>query len=283
VRVELVEIARHDVNAAIGKLDGLDVCVGDASQLVGKKVKVRIERVLDGTAYAALVQTTPGKQPPEAITAEAEAEKPTRKPPARKSAKAEVAEEAPPAAEAEMAEEEEAAVEEPVEAVAAEEAESAEESARRKTRRGSRGGRRRKKPGEGAVGAETEELEASPAEPDEEAPEEAPAAEVRIHVPSEELGREDEEEDAEGTPAGEGADGSTPKRRTRRGSRGGRNRRKKPTAASDENGTEPAAAEAGSEPVIEAVEREEPEPVDNGGPGYVPMSEWIDDFERGRG
>jgi ribonuclease G len=80
--IELVEVDRHDAAAAVGKLDGLDICVGEAAELVGKKVKVRVERVLDGTAYATLVRRT--KQAPEPLTAEAEAEKPTRKPPARK-------------------------------------------------------------------------------------------------------------------------------------------------------------------------------------------------------
>ena len=78
----IIEVAKHDVNAAVGKLDGLSVCVGGASRLVGKKAKVRIERVLEGTAYATLVAG--GKQPEAPITAEGEAEKPTRKPPARK-------------------------------------------------------------------------------------------------------------------------------------------------------------------------------------------------------
>jgi ribonuclease G len=292
VRLELVEIARHDVNAAIGKLDGLDVCVGDASQLVGKKVKVRIERVLDATAYAALVQTAPGKQPPEAITAEAEAEKPTRKPPARKSAKAEVAEEAPPAADAETAEEEEQ-----VEAVAAEGEEGAETAAKPKTRRGSRGGRRRKKPEEATADAGEEAAEVpEPAAPDTEVAEAAARSGVRIHVPSDKLGREDEP-DTEEPSTEDGAEAAPPKRKTRRGSRGGRNRKKKTVAAdAAANGDVAEAAERpvrasgpgegvpgepGGSPA--AKEEVEPEPAENGDRGYVPMSEWIDDFDRERG
>ncbi len=61
IRIELVEIGRHDVNAGVGKLDGLSVSVADASKLVGKKVKVRVERVLDGVAYATLVQAATAK------------------------------------------------------------------------------------------------------------------------------------------------------------------------------------------------------------------------------
>src|SRR5207248_6629988 len=80
--IELVEVDRHDAAAAVGKLEGVDVCVGEAAELVGKKVKVKIERVLDGTVYATLSRRA--KKTAEPLTAEAEAEKPTRKPPARK-------------------------------------------------------------------------------------------------------------------------------------------------------------------------------------------------------
>ena len=52
VMLQLVEVDRYDGAAAVGKLDGLDVVVADAASLVGKRVKVRIERVLDGRAYA---------------------------------------------------------------------------------------------------------------------------------------------------------------------------------------------------------------------------------------
>ena len=55
VELKLVELDKHDAGSAVGKLDGLDVVVGGAAKLVGKKAKVRIERVLDGVAYAALL------------------------------------------------------------------------------------------------------------------------------------------------------------------------------------------------------------------------------------
>ena len=57
VEVKLVEVDKHDAGSAAGKLDGLDVVVGGAAKLVGKKAKVRVERVLDGVAYAALLTT----------------------------------------------------------------------------------------------------------------------------------------------------------------------------------------------------------------------------------
>src|SRR5205823_1834143 len=147
LELKLVEVGRHDVGAAVGKVDGLDVCVGNASGLIGKKVKVRIERVLQGTAYATIVGRKTAAATP--ITAESEAEKPTRKPPARK---ADAAVEEP----AETAEAEADAAEADVDEAEAEEDEeaTAEDGAKKKTRRGSRGGRRRKKPATAAgVGA----------------------------------------------------------------------------------------------------------------------------------
>jgi ribonuclease G len=199
VELKLVEVALHDVNAGMGKLDGLAVCVGGGAALVGKKAQVRIERVLDGTAYATLVG---GAKAPEApITAEGEAEKPTRKPPARRKG---AAKEPEP----------EAVVEEEAEAEEAEaEAEPGAEQPKKKTRRGSRGGRRRrKKPANGS----------SPAASDGEGP--------KIHLPDPGLGRSEE---AEPAPAAEpeavsedGAERAKPKKKTRRGSRGGRRRRK---------------------------------------------------------
>jgi len=225
LELKLVEVAKHDVNAAVGKLDGLSVCVGGASRLVGKKAKVRIERVLEGTAYATLVAG--GKQPEAPITAEGEAEKPTRKPPARKGREPEPEAEADAEAESEA---EELAPEEPE----AEEPEAeatdavAETPPKKKTRRGSRGGRRRKKK---PAGATTETAAASDGpNTDGEGP--------KIHVPAPDLGK-DEAEETPAAAASENGEQPKPKKKTRRGSRGGRNRRRKSGAA--------AAANPGSE------------------------------------
>jgi ribonuclease G len=295
LQLELVEVDRHDASAAVGKADGFDVCVGEAAELVGKKVKVRVERVLEGIAYATLVRRA-GAKAPEPLTAEAEAEKPTRRPPARKGAgvtgtEAEGVEEPaaeepeaeePAEAEAEAEELEPAAAEEPelAEAEAAGEEEPADEEepagaepepgaeitpAKKKTRRGSRGGRKRKKKpveaGDAAAGPVEAAEEAHEEEPEEE-PEpvaeeafEAPRT-VTIHVPGDELGRDPAEDGAPG-------DGTAPlKKRTRRGSRGGKKRRKPAAAAA--NGAEPAGeAEpelvSDAEPEAESVP--EPEPV----------------------
>jgi predicted RNA-binding protein with TRAM domain len=205
VRLELVEVGKHDLHAGVGKLDGLAVNVAGASKMIGKKVKVRIERVLNGAAYATLVQPA-AKVADGPITAESEAEKPTRAP--RKKAAEE------PKAETEK-----------VEAVADEVVVVEEEppKPKKKTRRGSRGGRgRKKKPA--AVAAENGQAE------------QPVATAATIHVPSPDLGKDGEAEAS--------ADGEPPaapkKKRTRRGSRGGRNRRKKSTTAA-KPGAEPSS------------------------------------------
>jgi ribonuclease G len=285
--LQIVEVDRYDAAAAVGKLDGLDVVVADAASLVGKRLKVRVERVLDGRAYAVLVRKT--KEVPEPITAEGEAEKPTRKPPARKGVGA--AEEA-----AEPADVEEPVVDEPEAESAsdAEEVADAEETPppKKKTRRGSRGGRKRKKPVSADAAAAASEDGASSEES-----QEAKRAGTTIHVPGEDLGREgvveatEQEISGQETPEPEAADEPAateaaeadaeatpkPKKKTRRGSRGGRNRKKKPAAAS-QNG---AKAGEASDPQPEEQPQEQPA-EGNGDFEYVPMSEWADELDRNR-
>jgi predicted RNA-binding protein with TRAM domain len=82
IELKLVEVGLYDVSVGVGKHEGLTVVVGNAAGLVGKKSKVRIERVMDGVAYATLLGGTAKADNP--ITAEGEAEKPTRKPPVKK-------------------------------------------------------------------------------------------------------------------------------------------------------------------------------------------------------
>jgi ribonuclease G len=282
--LQLVEVDRYDGAAAVGKLDGLDVVVADAASLVGKRVKVRVERVLDGRAYAVAIRKT--KAAPEPLTAEGEAEKPTRKPPARKGAAV--------AKESELAAEEPVVPEEPeaeadTEPDGAETAEAVEEAAqpKKKTRRGSRGGRNRKKTPAAAEGVEADGASAEAREP---------ARGVTIHVPGEDLGRGGKAKPEPETPAGpepEATEEPTtaeaeeatpkPKKKTRRGSRGGRNRKKKPAAATQngdsENGDNQDGAEAaaGVEAAPEAESSSE-----NGEFEYVPMSEWGDELETRR-
>jgi ribonuclease G len=208
LEVKLGEVGLHDAHAGVGKVGDVDVVVGGAAKLVGKKVKARVAAVSDRLVWAELL--SPLERPQEPLTAESEAEKPTRarRAPAKKTAQAEDAEVA------EVAEEpaEEPVADEPVES------DDAQAAPKKRTRRGTRGGKNRKKKAA------------------------APAASVIlrpiIHIPERGLG--------EAEPASEdGETAAAPKKKTRRGSRGGRNRKKKTVAATaaSPNGSEPVEVE----------------------------------------
>ena len=280
LELKLVEVGLHDAAAGVGKVDGYDVVVAGAANLVGKKIKAKVGRVLNGAAYATLAdEAVPGAR----ITFEAEAEKPTRAP-GRK--KAEPEEEKP----AEAAEPE--VIEESAEPSVAElgevEVEPDEEEkppAKKRTRRGTRGGRGRKKKAAVTPEVATDEDGSKPG--------------PTIHVPPPDLGlpsaEADEDEPAPAEPEESAATDGQPKRkRTRRGSRGGHRRRK--SAASGPAATGPAAtgpaatgsAATGSaatdngQPPDETTAPEDEGPEDEGVVEYVPMSEWIEDFGSGR-
>jgi len=74
--LRLGEVGLYDPHAGVGKLDGIDIVVAEASKLVGKRVRVRVAAVMEGVVYASLVG--PGGQNDLPITAEAEAERPMR-------------------------------------------------------------------------------------------------------------------------------------------------------------------------------------------------------------
>jgi ribonuclease G len=253
VQVKLVEVGKHDLRAGVGSRDGYTVSVGDAAGMIGKTVRVRIERFVDGTAYATLVSKA--KPEAEPITAEGQAEKPTRKPPAKRTTEPAQADEKP------EAEAIEAPAEEPVaeeEVTATPDAAEEEPKPKKKTRRGSRGGRgRKKKPATEAAAA-----------PEDDGVVPAP----KIHVPEPRLGEEAAEPvetepvSVNGDAQAEDGEAPKPRKKTRRGSRGGRNRRKKPVAASANGGEERGAR----------AEEPEPEPASD---EYVPMSEWIDEVD----
>ncbi len=76
VDVKLGEVGLHDPHAGAGKVGDVDVVVGSAAKLVGKKVKARITAVTDGLAWAELLAPVAAADEP--LTAESEAEKPTR-------------------------------------------------------------------------------------------------------------------------------------------------------------------------------------------------------------
>ena len=226
LQLELGEVGLHDAGAGIGKVDGYSIEVADAAKLVGKKVKARVNRVLDGTAYATLVRPAPPAVADAPITAEAEAEKPTRAPRRKKAAQPEA-----PAKEEPAAEEPEAVSEEPEATQDTEEA----PKPKKKTRRGSRGGRGRKKKPAAAASANGD-APAGGQQPEPVAEETAPVA--TIHVPEPDLGQS---EDAVAE------DGSSPdeqpksRKKTRRGSRGGRNRRRKPASTATSSESPPEA------------------------------------------
>ena len=254
LEVKLVEVGRFDVGAGMAKVDGgYLICVAGAAKLVGKKVNVRIARVLDGTAYALLADAASAATSAP-ITAEAQAEKPTRASRAKKPepepepqseavegeivAEEEVDEEEPaaetppkpktrrgsrggrgrkrkPAVTVEASSE---VSDTPVEAPepAAEVPDTTEDAPpKKKTRRGSRGGRGRKKPT--AAAAETNGAGAPE-------PRTAEPRRPTIHVP-----------EAEAPSTNGDEPGAAPARkRTRRGSRGGKRHRKPTTAAAEQ-------------------------------------------------
>ena len=290
VELKLVEVGLHDPTAGVGKLDGgYEVVVAGAAKLVGKKVKATVGTVLEGAAYATLADD--GAVAASPITFEAEAEKPTRASRAKK---------ATPVADLDQVDEPDVAdepdvVDEPGEAEEPNEVtqEQSVEGAptKKRTRRGTRGGRGRKKtPVAGVAGGEEGSADGDS------------RPSPRIHVPPVDFSAlpkgSEIVESADGRPeaieaieAAEPAsepvesaeppevpvDGTPKRKRSRRGSRGGR-KHKKPAAAG--NGV---AAPEGVD-VVEAPEAAADPPSDNGEPAYVPMSEWIDDFEtRARG
>ena len=205
-----------------------------------------------------------GKKPVEPLTAEGEAEKPTRKPPARKDAGA---------ADRRRAGRRRAGrrrgaarrrgggargrgrrrgADAEDEAADAGRRATGAAAAKKKTRRGSRGGKNRKK----TASTSTPAARRRPTSPEASRRRGAkPAAAVRIHVPGDDLGRDERRAEAAAPAAGEAGEptaepeaeapsenGAAPaKKKTRRGSRGGKNRRKRTAAAGATNGAEPAA------------------------------------------
>jgi ribonuclease G len=222
--VQLLEIGKRDPAAGVGKLDGFEISVADAARLVGKKAKVRLDRVVAGVGYATLVRPKPKASAPAPLTAEIQAEKPTRQPSRKQAEPKQVAAEAQPAPEEAPARESAEAVTEAPEAGEA-------EKPKKRTRRGSRGGRGRKK--------KQPQAESATASADGAQPERGPSkrqSAPKIHVPGTDLteraaagtdGRKQPAaEVAQDAESSDGEAAARPKKRTRRGSRGGRRRRK---------------------------------------------------------
>jgi ribonuclease G len=269
LELKLLEVGLHDPSAGVGKVDGWEVVVAGSAKSVGKKVSVRLGRVLDGIAFAIPADGAGGAAP---ITFEAEAEKPTRAASAKKvqapsRARTRTTAQEPVTEAVEPDEEGESPL-------AAGDQAAGEQPKRKRTRRGSRGGRGRKKPAAAEV-AETEPA-AGQAEP-EAADEGGGRLTPKIHVPAPEPAADEADGGAEPEPepavASSGDEPAKP-RRTRRGSRGGRRRRK--PSANGPGEDEGATAELEPDAVAVAAEAEP------GGEEYVPMSEWIEDFDRRR-
>jgi ribonuclease G len=273
VELTLVEVGLYDSQAAVGKVGDYEVNVPDMASLVGKKVKVRIERALSGGAYGSPVEPEGEEYQP--LTAESMAERPTRAPAKKAAAKSAAEPVSEPAAEPAVeqgAEEAKAPLtitkpkEPSVEPAAAPEGENAAVEGppkpKKRTRRGSRGGRRRHKPSQagasGAAAQNTAETPGANAAPEKAEP--APAAEPKPRQPAAKPKPRPAASAASGqssAPAPEtvaapsagepgqsarsGDEPPRPKKRTRRGSRGGR-RHRKPT----QPGARPASAQ-GSE------------------------------------
>jgi ribonuclease G len=253
VELKLVEVGLHDPTSAVAKLDGgYEVVVAGAAKLVGKKVKATVGAVLESGAFAAIADADgPAVMP---VTFEAEADKPTRAARAKKTAVAEPEVEPEAVADAEETDQ------------AEEEADADGAPKKKRTRRGTRGGRGRKKPAAAAEPSGAEEAADGNGRPT-----------PRIHVPPTDFAEaegsapDDVPEAGSETPEADAPseDGQPKRKRSRRGSRGGRKRRK-PAAAGEE-------ASEGEGVAVAA-------PPEEGEPEYVPMSEWIDDFEaRSRG
>jgi ribonuclease G len=253
VQVKLVEVGKHDLRAGVGSRDGYTVSVGDAAGMIGKTVRVRIERFVDGTAYATLVSKA--KPEAEPITAEGQAEnrhgsrlpngrlnrpRPTRSPRPRLL-------KPPPRS----------------------------RSPKRKSRqrptplRRSPSRRRRRGAAHAAVAAARRSRRPRPLLRRRTT---ASYPAPKIHVPEPRLGEETAEPvetepvSVNGDAQAEDGEAPKPRKKTRRGSRGGRNRRKKPVAASANGGDERGAR----------AEEPEPAPASD---EYVPMSEWIDEVD----
>ena len=295
VELKLVEVGLHDPTAAVGKVDGgYEVVVAGAAKLVGKKVTATVGSVLEGAAYATLADDVVADATP--ITFEAEAEKPMR---ASRSKKEPLSAEAPveiATSEVEIEDEIEddgESTEVSVDALEGEAEVSADGTTKKKrTRRGTRGGRNRKKPASAATASDGEldsaagddngrlapRIHVPPADlatPGKEAPPAKEAAQPAKKAQPTEDAQPTEEpveaggEEADGA-AGTDADGQPKRKRSRRGSRGGKKRRK--PAADGGVDAVPADGDVAVEVAVEVV-------PDGEAPAYVPMSEWIDDFD----
>jgi len=265
LELTLVEVGLYDSQAGVGKVGEYEVNVLGAATLVGKKVKVRIERALKDSAYATLAE--PDQEPYQPLTAESVAERPTRAPAKKAQVKAQ-AELAPVVETPAVVELGQLPVTTVAESSIVEGgAEEGPPRPKKRTRRGSRGGRRRRKPSQaganvatgdgagagtaaGGVPADTAAETAQPEKPATRRPAQRqraprPVAKAPARAPAQppEAASTSAPSGSE-QPAPDGGEAPRPKKRTRRGSRGGR-RHRKPSQA----GGARASADTTSAPV----------------------------------
>jgi ribonuclease G len=297
LELKLGEVGLYDPRAGVAKVEEVDIVVGEAATLVGKKVKARITAITEGMAWAELLSpVTAGDDP---LTAESEAEKPTRarRASTKKPADAtgvpvdDLGDEDDVEGDLEDAEPETADL--AVETETAASGDAPATAAKKRTRRGTRGGRNRKKPagaetaagspaangaeppalsepGAAATAAQAEPEPASEPEPQRGASDADEAALAPraggpvIHVPGRELEGDEASDDGD-------APAAPAKKRTRRGSRGGKNRRKKPAVVGE--GAAPGTSEP-AEPGEHAVDvAATSEPEAEVGPATEPVTE----------
>ncbi len=290
IELKLVEVGLHDATAGVGKVGDYEVVVAGGAKLVGKKVKLLVGRALEDMAYATLDENLAASS---AITFEAEAERPTRAPSRRKAAADTEIEIGSDADEATVPEDAAGVIAEDTAPLEVEREPAGAEAdgapKKKRTRRGTRGGRSRKKAPATTASDETSDGEAqtpssrsrpkihvppSPIEPDDE-----PVADaVAVVDPAEQVAATAEESETAVS------DGQPKRKRSRRGSRGGRKRRK-PAVGGDHEAPETAdelagASALGSSSGHHAASARVTEPSAQGrAPEYVPMSEWIGDFD----
>ena len=273
IELKLVEVGLYDPAAGVGKLDGdYEVVVAGASKLVGKKVKARVGRALEGVAYATLADAEVVTASP--ITFEAEAEKPTRASRSKKETDAAPELEAPIELSADDDEDELVLEDEPL--VEEEQVAATADGApkKKRTRRGTRGGRGRKKPtaaaSEGADETPDDPGNGRPAQPRIHVPStDLEAAAVVVEAPSEPIAPDGPDDQAPAVEVALGPDGQPKRKRSRRGSRGGKKRRK-PAAANGDAEASASNETAADEPIAEAQLAEEA--VATASPAYIPMS-----------
>ncbi len=229
LELKLGELGLYDAHAGVGKLKGVEVVVADAAKLVGKKVNVRIIAVMEGVAYAVLAES--GVKVEQPITAEAEAERPTR---ARRAPKAEAA--------GELEDDE---VDTDDELDEEDDADEADDEPAPAPRTAARRSSARKPATKDEEPSDESEEPAAPRRQRTRKP--AVAVEV-VTAPDAEAEAEDAgaSSDDEAT---EGEAPATPRKRTRRGTRGGRNRKRKPVSGTNGDASAEDSEELDGEPV----------------------------------